>query len=86
MESDQEELKRLLSEKIDKGNTLLVKLATFPSLNGKSKLERRIIAELKFLQKVRKEFIVFINILHTAFFILVTKTKCIVKKRPHIIK
>ena len=28
MESEQEELNRLLSEKIDKGNTLLVKLAT----------------------------------------------------------
>ena len=55
MESEQEELNRLLSEKIDKGNTLLVKLATFPSMNGKSKLERRIIAELKFLQKVGKE-------------------------------
>lgn len=47
-----QEIIALLAEKVQEGQKLLDNLSRFQSLNGKAKLERRIQAEIKFLQKV----------------------------------
>lgn len=49
---DREELARLLALKISQAETLLEKLSAFPVLEGKTKLEKKISAELRFLRKV----------------------------------
>lgn len=50
---DREELARLLALKISQAETLLEKLSAFPVLEGKTKLEKKISAELRFLRKMQ---------------------------------
>nr|CAG4650457.1 EOG090X0CWG [Sida crystallina] len=50
---DQEEIAHLLTGKIKDAKDLLEKISGFTHLNGKAKLERRIMSELKFLEKLQ---------------------------------
>lgn len=50
------EFESLLAAKVRDGNELGTKLGKLPQVAGKSKLERKLLAEMRFLTKVLEEY------------------------------
>lgn len=48
------DIRPLADEKIKLGHSLLVKLKSYQHINGVNKIEKKILQEIKFLQKVNK--------------------------------